>query len=152
MNLPDPLVVVGPPRRWPLRPGRMPSRVSSEFALEPGDQPCTGNAAVRPRRRMHRSTRASLHRRQGFCTVKAVTVVPRVAGSTRYEEVPEPDVSTGSILVEAVAVGICRTDDEKAGGGVIRLPFPGFGARLPRKTPGTGGNDRHQFGPETLRL
>jgi len=44
--------------------------------------------------------------------MKAVTVEPGVAGSVRYEEVPEPDASTGSILVEAVAVGICGTDVE----------------------------------------
>jgi glucose 1-dehydrogenase len=48
--------------------------------------------------------------------MKAVTVQPMVAGSVRYEEVPEPDVSTGSILVEAVAVGICGTDVEIASG------------------------------------
>ena len=48
--------------------------------------------------------------------MKAVTVQPGVAGSVRYEEVPEPDESTGSILVEAVAVGICGTDVEIASG------------------------------------
>ncbi len=57
-----------------------------------------------------------LHRRCGICPVKAVTVVPRVAGSVRYQEVPEPDEKTGSILVEAVAVGICGTDVEIASG------------------------------------
>ena len=49
-------------------------------------------------------------------SMKAVTVQPGVAGSVRYEEVPEPDESTGSILVEAVAVGICGTDEEIASG------------------------------------
>ena len=48
--------------------------------------------------------------------VKAVTVQPGVAGSVRFEEVPEPDESTGSILVEAVAVGVCGTDVEIASG------------------------------------
>ena len=48
--------------------------------------------------------------------MKAVTVQPGVAGSVRFEEVPEPDESTGSILVEAVAVGICGTDVEIASG------------------------------------
>ena len=48
--------------------------------------------------------------------MKAVTVQPGVAGSVRYEDVPEPDESTGSILVEAVAVGICGTDVEIASG------------------------------------
>jgi glucose 1-dehydrogenase len=48
--------------------------------------------------------------------MKAVTVQPGVAGSVRFEEVPDPDQSTGSILVEAVAVGICGTDVEIASG------------------------------------
>ena len=48
--------------------------------------------------------------------MKAVTVQPGVAGSVRYEDVPEPDESTGSILVEAVAVGICGTDEEITSG------------------------------------
>ncbi len=48
--------------------------------------------------------------------MKAVTVQPGVAGTVRFEEVPEPDESTGSILVEAVAVGICGTDVEIASG------------------------------------
>jgi glucose 1-dehydrogenase len=48
--------------------------------------------------------------------MRAVTVRPGVAGSVRVEEVPEPDERTGSILVEAVAVGICGTDDEIASG------------------------------------
>lgn len=42
--------------------------------------------------------------------MKAVTVQPGVANSFRFEEVPEPDESSGSILVQAVAVGICGTD------------------------------------------
>ena len=37
-------------------------------------------------------------------------------GSVRFEEVPEPDQSTGSILVQVVAVGICGTDVEIASG------------------------------------
>ena len=48
--------------------------------------------------------------------MKAVTVRPGVADSVRFEEVPEPDESTGSILVEAVAVGLCGTDVEIASG------------------------------------
>jgi threonine dehydrogenase-like Zn-dependent dehydrogenase len=48
--------------------------------------------------------------------MKAVTVQPMVEGSVRFEEVPEPDESTGSILVEAVAVGVCGTDVEIAAG------------------------------------
>ena len=48
--------------------------------------------------------------------MKAVTVQPGVAGSVRFEQFPEPDQSTGSILVEAVAAGICGTDVEIASG------------------------------------
>jgi glucose 1-dehydrogenase len=48
--------------------------------------------------------------------MKAVTVQPGVAGSARYSDVPDPDESTGSIMVEAVAVGICGTDVEIASG------------------------------------
>jgi glucose 1-dehydrogenase len=48
--------------------------------------------------------------------MKAITVQPGVAGSVRFEEVPDPDESTGSVLVEAVAVGICGTDVEIASG------------------------------------
>ncbi len=48
--------------------------------------------------------------------MKAITVQPLVEGSVRFEDVPEPDQSTGSILVEAVAVGICGTDVEIASG------------------------------------
>ena len=48
--------------------------------------------------------------------MKAITVVPKTDDSLEYADVPEPDVSAGSILVEAVAVGICGTDVEIATG------------------------------------
>ena len=48
--------------------------------------------------------------------MKAVTVEPGVAGSVRYEDVEEPAEGTGSVLVEAVAVGVCGTDVEIASG------------------------------------
>jgi threonine dehydrogenase-like Zn-dependent dehydrogenase len=44
--------------------------------------------------------------------VKAITVEPLKAGSARLEEVPEPDPRNGSVLVEAIAVGVCGTDAE----------------------------------------
>jgi threonine dehydrogenase-like Zn-dependent dehydrogenase len=44
--------------------------------------------------------------------VKAVTIEPHTPGSARLEEIPEPDVHGGSVLVEAVAVGVCGTDVE----------------------------------------
>jgi threonine dehydrogenase-like Zn-dependent dehydrogenase len=44
--------------------------------------------------------------------VKAITVEPKKPGTARYEDFPEPDVHEGSILVEAIAVGVCGTDVE----------------------------------------
>jgi glucose 1-dehydrogenase len=44
--------------------------------------------------------------------MKAITVEPKKPGSAKWEEVPEPDVREGSILVEAIAVGVCGTDVE----------------------------------------
>ncbi len=44
--------------------------------------------------------------------MKAITVEPKVAGTARYMDFPEPDMRDGSILVEAIAVGVCGTDVE----------------------------------------
>jgi threonine dehydrogenase-like Zn-dependent dehydrogenase len=44
--------------------------------------------------------------------VKAITVEPHKSGSAHLEDVPEPDPRGGSVLVEAVAVGVCGTDVE----------------------------------------
>jgi glucose 1-dehydrogenase len=44
--------------------------------------------------------------------MKAITVEPKVAGSARYMEVPEPEMREGSVLVQAIAVGVCGTDVE----------------------------------------
>ena len=44
--------------------------------------------------------------------MKAITVEPHTPESARLEEVPEPDVHGGSVLVEAIAVGVCGTDVE----------------------------------------
>ena len=44
--------------------------------------------------------------------MKAITVEPHTPGSARLENMPEPDARDGSILVEAVAVGVCGTDVE----------------------------------------
>jgi glucose 1-dehydrogenase len=48
--------------------------------------------------------------------VKAITVEPGQAGSIRLDDVPEPDASDGTLLVEAIAVGVCGTDAEIAEG------------------------------------
>jgi threonine dehydrogenase-like Zn-dependent dehydrogenase len=44
--------------------------------------------------------------------MRAITIEPMKAGSAKWEEVQEPDVRQGSVLVEAVAVGVCGTDVE----------------------------------------
>ena len=44
--------------------------------------------------------------------MKAITVEPKKPGTARYEDFLEPDESEGSVLVEAVAVGVCGTDVE----------------------------------------
>jgi threonine dehydrogenase-like Zn-dependent dehydrogenase len=48
--------------------------------------------------------------------MKAITVEPGKPGTARLEDVPEPDVREGSVLVEAIAVGVCGTDAEIAEG------------------------------------
>jgi threonine dehydrogenase-like Zn-dependent dehydrogenase len=44
--------------------------------------------------------------------MKAITVEPKTAGSARLENIAEPDARDGSVLVEAIAVGVCGTDVE----------------------------------------
>ncbi|HWC32774.1 MAG TPA: glucose 1-dehydrogenase, partial [Actinomycetota bacterium] len=60
--------------------------------------------------------------------MKAVTVVPKRTGTAALSDVPEPPAEEGSVLVEAVAVGVCGTDEEIVGGG-YGWPPPG-GERL----------------------
>jgi len=48
--------------------------------------------------------------------MKAITVEPKKPGTARFEDFPEPDMREGSILVEAIAVGVCGTDVEIAEG------------------------------------
>jgi threonine dehydrogenase-like Zn-dependent dehydrogenase len=44
--------------------------------------------------------------------MKAITVRPMTPGSAQLEDVPEPDEREGTVLVEAIAVGVCGTDVE----------------------------------------
>jgi threonine dehydrogenase-like Zn-dependent dehydrogenase len=48
--------------------------------------------------------------------LRAVTVSPGSPGSARLDQVAEPGVELGSVLVEALAVGVCGTDVEIASG------------------------------------
>ena len=60
--------------------------------------------------------------------MKAITVEPKKAGRVLLEEVAEPDEREGSVLVEAIAVGVCGTDVEIVEGNYGWAP-PG-GTRL----------------------
>ena len=44
--------------------------------------------------------------------MRAVTVEPGKAGSAMLEEVPEPPVEDGPVLVDGLALGVCGTDTE----------------------------------------
>ena len=44
--------------------------------------------------------------------MKAITVEPKKSETARLEDVPEPEARDGSVLVEAIAVGVCGTDVE----------------------------------------
>ena len=44
--------------------------------------------------------------------MKAITVEPHKRDTARLEDLPEPDGRGGSVLVEAIAVGVCGTDVE----------------------------------------
>jgi len=48
--------------------------------------------------------------------VKAITVEPHRPETAQLEDIPEPDPRGGSVLVEAVAVGVCGTDVEIVNG------------------------------------
>src|SRR5262249_10342700 len=51
--------------------------------------------------------RGAAHGGANSRTMKAITVEPKVAGSARLDDVPEPDPRDGAIVVEAIAVGVC---------------------------------------------
>ena len=40
--------------------------------------------------------------------MKAITVEPKKPGTAKLMDMPEPDMRDGSILVEAIAVGVCN--------------------------------------------
>jgi len=48
--------------------------------------------------------------------MKAITVEPKKLGTVRCEDIPEPDVREGSVLVEAIVAAVCGTDVEIAEG------------------------------------
>jgi glucose 1-dehydrogenase len=48
--------------------------------------------------------------------MRALTVAPGIANSAKVEEVPEPPTSDGTVLVRALALGVCGTDREIVSG------------------------------------
>jgi len=48
--------------------------------------------------------------------MRALTVLPGVAGSARVDDVPEPAPADGAVLVQGLALGVCGTDREIAAG------------------------------------
>jgi threonine dehydrogenase-like Zn-dependent dehydrogenase len=44
--------------------------------------------------------------------MRAITVWPGVANSARLDDIPEPPLSDGAVLVRAMALGVCGTDRE----------------------------------------
>ena len=48
--------------------------------------------------------------------MKALTVQPLTAGSARLDDIDEPPLADGSVLVETLAVGVCGTDIEITSG------------------------------------
>ena len=54
--------------------------------------------------------------------LKAITVEPMKPDTARLEDIPEPDSRNGSVLVEAVAVGVCGTDKEIVNGKYGQAP------------------------------
>jgi threonine dehydrogenase-like Zn-dependent dehydrogenase len=70
--------------------------------------------------------------------MQAVTVVPGTAGSAKLDDVPEPGAELGSVVVEALAVGICGTDAEIASGGYGWAPPGEEHLILGHESPGEG--------------
>ncbi|HEX5857642.1 MAG TPA: alcohol dehydrogenase catalytic domain-containing protein, partial [Microbacterium sp.] len=54
--------------------------------------------------------------------MRALTIEPGVAGSDRLREVAEPHRDEGSVLVAALALGICGTDREIVSGSYGEAP------------------------------
>jgi threonine dehydrogenase-like Zn-dependent dehydrogenase len=48
--------------------------------------------------------------------MRALTVVPLQAGSAAVVDMPDPEPGAGELLVEGIALGVCGTDREIAGG------------------------------------
>jgi threonine dehydrogenase-like Zn-dependent dehydrogenase len=54
--------------------------------------------------------------------MRAITVSPGIANSARLEDIPEPPLSDGAVLVRTVALGVCATDREIISGAYGSAP------------------------------
>src|SRR6185295_13423838 len=54
--------------------------------------------------------------------MRAITVLPGIANSARLDEVPDPPLSDGAVLVRTRALGVCATDREILGGAYGTAP------------------------------
>jgi len=52
--------------------------------------------------------------------MRALTVRPGVANSARLDDVPDPPVSDGAVLVRTLALGVCGTDEKSSPASMVR--------------------------------
>ncbi len=57
--------------------------------------------------------------------MRAITVLPGVLNSARLDEVPEPPLTDGAVLVRTLALGVCGTDREIVSGAYGEAPAAG---------------------------
>src|SRR5215210_3124506 len=96
-----------PPRARRVRPARAVGRRGAAMR---------GSRASPFRAQGSRGGSAPAPLRAYASAMRAITVIPGQAGSARLDEVPEPAEEEGAVLVDAIALGICGTDGEIAGG------------------------------------
>ena len=53
---------------------------------------------------------------KGLCLLRAITVLPGVPNSARLDDIAEPPLDDGAILVRTLALGVCGTDREIVAG------------------------------------
>jgi D-arabinose 1-dehydrogenase-like Zn-dependent alcohol dehydrogenase len=61
--------------------------------------------------------------------MRAITVRPGVPNSARLDDIPEPPLSDGLVLVRTIALGVCGTDREIISGSYGNAPS--FTRRVP---------------------
>jgi hypothetical protein len=75
--------------------------------------------------------------------MRAITVSPGVANSARLDDVPEPPLSDGAVLVRTVALGVCATDRDPRG---MWLCPPGCSLSSRPRVAGDGGGGAGRCG------